>query len=293
MLMKHTLSIDTLRDCAAFTTRLNRLAATYGVITSTLSYNRYLHLYALLLGRESYEDLKNNFKEDLQVDYLKISSILRNMLSRQLPTTAQDTIKYDLKFLTALVESILETGTYSPSVEEDMMLYDLYRERNVKGLEQLYKQIPVLGKFVLYGNALKAMSKVDIVEPDTSLLTLKSYKVIKNYIYEQVTEFKNFVSLFQLVFAHKYIPRADINYSAKVVIADWFNDADEDGALKRQDAFHRAWAENFVYDLDMKYRFFVTDDADSFKRDITLYDTLTVFMNPSICDEYKEKMTWN
>ena len=56
----------------------------------------------------------------------------------------------------------------------------------------------------------------------------------------------------------------------------------------RQKAFHKAWTENFDPRVELKYRFFLNDNADSFKRPISLYDTLTVAMNSTICVEYAE-----
>ena len=154
--------------------------------------------------------------------------------------------------------------------------------------QKLCDSKPRLAKHLLYADSFRSISKIEIVKADTKLLCLKSYQRITRYIYQQVVDKKDFMSLFQLVFAHRYIPIADRNSSAMVRVGDWFNDANADGELMRQNAFHKAWTENFDPRVEMQYRFFLTDNADSFQRPISLYDTLAVYMNPAICVEYAE-----
>ena len=281
-------SLDQLKDCAALATRLNRIAVDYGIITHRLVHSRYLHLYSLLCGRKSYNDFQKDIPSELNPDYSNISEIVRSMVSKGLSDDQLLSIDHDVKFIISLAEEILLTSTYRLSKSDLMALVAIQAKQDGLAFQQLCDLKPGLGKHLLYAESFKSISKIEIVKADHKLLGIKSYQRIKEYIYNQVVDKKNFMSLFQLVFAHRYIPIADRNSLANVRVADWFNDADDDGELMRQKAFHKAWTENFDPRVELKYRFFLNDNADSFKRPISLYDTLTVAMNSTICVEYAE-----
>lgn len=279
-------SLDQLKDCAALATRLNRIAVDYGIITHKLVHSRYLHLYSLLCGRSSYDEFQKDIPNELNPDYSNLFEIVRNMVSKGLSDDQILSIDTDVKFIVSLTEEILRVSTYKLSKVELITLVDIQTRQDGLAFQHLCDSKPGLGKYLLYAESFKSISKIEIVKADPKLLRINSYQRIKEYIYKQVVDKKDFMSLFQLVFAHRYIPIADRNSSAMVRVADWFNDADADGELMRQKAFHKAWTENFDPRVETKYRFFFNDNADSFHRPISLYDTLEVYMNPTICAEY-------
>lgn len=282
-LMNSYTPLHQLKDCAALSTRLNRIAVNYGVITHSLAHSRYLHLYSLLCGRSSYHDFQKDTPSELNPDYSNISEIVNSTVKKGLSDDAILSIDHDVKFIISLAEEIIRASTYKLSELDIMSLKTI---RDGLAFQKLCDSKPRLAKHLLYADSFRSISKIEIVKADTKLLCLKSYQRITRYIYQQVVDKKDFMSLFQLVFAHEYIPIADENCLAKVRVADWFNDADEDGEQMRQKAFHKAWTENFDPRVEIKNRFFLNDNANSFQRPISLYDTLEVYMNPNICAEY-------
>lgn len=288
MLMNPNCSLDTIKDCAALSVKLNRIAADYGVITSKLKHHHYLHIYSLVCGAKSYADFTNNLPNRLQPNYLSILEIVKHVIGRNASDNPSLEIDYDANFVAAIVEDLLKIVTYTLSIEDSLDLWKIILTEDGIALNQLEKLKPYLVKSHIYTDALKIIAKIEVVKADFKLMSTESYKRIKNRIYREVVNKKNYMALLQLVFAHKYIPLANRNYTAKVHVADWFNDANEDGKLIRQQVFHMTWIANFNTFTDLKFRFFLNDDADSFKESIGQYGTFTTLMNPIICDEYAE-----
>lgn len=288
MLMNPNNSIDTIKDCASLTVKLNRIASTYDVICDRLKHGHYLHIYSLVCGATSYDDFSKNPPDTLQPDYSKISEVVTHVLQKQFENSTPSQIAYSAKFISALIEELLRIATYVISSKDILKINTIIAKRDTLGLQKLEKENPYFFKFHNYRSFFKSTSKIEVVQADLKLKQTASHRRITHYIYEQVTDKKDYMSLLQLVFAHKYVPLFDQNYTAQVRVADWFNDADDEGQPIRQKTFHQAWTENFDPSIDLKFRFFFNDNANSFLKPITLYDTLTVNMNPSICKEYSE-----
>lgn len=116
-----------LKDCAALSTRLNRIAVNYGVITHSLAHSRYLHLYSLLCGRSSYHDFQKDTPSELNPDYSNTSEIVNSTVKKGLSDDAILSIDHDVKFIISLAEEIIRASTYKLS-ELDIMSLNTIRD---------------------------------------------------------------------------------------------------------------------------------------------------------------------